>query len=69
MPSLLATETAKCSRAGSVLGTCVRARDRARVRKQEATSELREADGDVKVSVRSSTYVLLEGGWAYGKGV
>lgn len=53
VPSLLATETAKCSRAVNALRTCARDRDRARVRGQQAAEEEKEANDTVEVRPRA----------------
>lgn len=49
VPSLLATETAKCSRAANALRTCARDRDRANLRGQQAAEEEKEANDTVEV--------------------
>ncbi|CAM9341092.1 unnamed protein product [Laminaria digitata] len=48
VPSLLATETAKCSRAANALRSCARDRDQAHLRGQQAAQEEKEANDTVE---------------------
>eukprot|EP00904_Undaria_pinnatifida_P010113 jgi/Undpi1/6231/HiC_scaffold_20.g08715.m1 len=48
VPSLLATETAKCSRAANALRTCVRDRDRAQLRRKQALEEEKDANSTIE---------------------
>lgn len=57
VPSLLATEIAKCSRAVNSLRICVRERDRAHVRAEEAAVEEKEASATVEVGVTLPVFV------------
>lgn len=51
VPSLLATEKAKCGRAVNALRACVRSRDEAHARGGEAVLERKEATSNVEVCV------------------
>lgn len=49
VPSLIATERAKCGRAVNALRACVRERDGLHFRVQEATKDVQEVDENVQV--------------------
>ena len=65
VPSLLATETAKCSRAANALRTCARDRDRAHLRGQQAAEEAKEAYDTVEVCPRA---LAADPGWGMWDG-
>lgn len=49
VPSLIATERAKCGRAMNALRACVRERDGLRVKVQETTGDVQEVDENAQV--------------------
>lgn len=57
VPSLLATERAKCSRATNALRACVKERDEAVERQEEAEAEVKETDSTVEVCMHVCMFV------------